>query len=43
MELDKAFQFAVVLAWEDLMKTIAPRSVRVELVDLSASTRGRRP
>ena len=30
MELDKAFQLAVVLAWEDLLKPIEPRSVRVE-------------
>ena len=30
MELDKAFEFAVVLAWDDLMKAGQPRSVRVE-------------
>jgi hypothetical protein len=30
MELDKAFQFAVILAWDDLMKASQPRSVRVE-------------
>ncbi len=30
MELDKAFEFAVILAWEDLMKATAPCSVRVE-------------
>ena len=30
MELDKALQFAVILAWEDLMKVTAPRLVRVE-------------
>jgi hypothetical protein len=30
MELDKAFQFAVILAWEDLMKPSQPLSVRVE-------------
>ena len=29
MELDKAFEFAVVLAWDDLMKARQPRSVRV--------------
>ena len=30
MELDKALEFAVILAWEDLMKTATPCSVRVE-------------
>ena len=30
LELDKAFQYAVTLAWEDLMKPIEPRSIRVE-------------
>ncbi len=30
MELDKAFEFAVILAWEDLMKVTEPCSVRVE-------------
>ena len=30
MELDKALQFAVILAWEDLMKVTEPRLVRVE-------------
>ena len=30
MELDKAFQFAVTLAWEDLMKATQPGTVRVE-------------
>jgi len=30
LELDKAFQCAVTLAWEDLMKATEPRSVRVE-------------
>ena len=30
MKLDKAFQFAVILAWDDLMKTTQPRSARVE-------------
>ncbi len=30
MELDKALQFAVILAWEDLMKVTSPRSARVE-------------
>ena len=30
MELDKALQFAVILAWEDLMKTGQSGSVRVE-------------
>ena len=28
MELDKAFQFAVILAWEDLMKVTKPCSAR---------------
>ena len=30
LELDKAFQYAVTLAWEDLKKPIEPRSIRVE-------------
>jgi len=30
MELDKAFEFAVILAWEDLMKVNKSPSVRVE-------------
>jgi len=30
MELDKAFQFAVILAWEDLTQANQERSVRVE-------------
>jgi hypothetical protein len=30
LELDKAFHYAVTLAWEDLMKPIEPRSIRVE-------------
>jgi hypothetical protein len=30
MELDKAFQFAVILAWEDLNQANQERSVRVE-------------
>ncbi|HEY6272323.1 MAG TPA: hypothetical protein VIX19_10055 [Terriglobales bacterium] len=30
MELDKAFHFAVILAWEDLTKPSEPGSVRVE-------------
>jgi hypothetical protein len=30
MKLDKAFEFAVILAWEDLMKGFDPYSVRVE-------------
>ena len=30
MELDKTFQFAVILAWRDLMKTNVPCVVRVE-------------
>ena len=30
MELDTAFEFAVVLAWEELMKATAPCSARVE-------------
>jgi hypothetical protein len=29
MEIDKAFQFAVILAWEDLMKAPQPGSARV--------------
>jgi len=29
VELDKAFEFAVILAWEDLMKAPQPGSVRV--------------
>ncbi len=32
LELDKAFRYAVTLAWEDLMKPIEPRSIRVEYV-----------
>jgi hypothetical protein len=30
MKLDKAFEFAVILAWEDLMRVSEPRLVRVE-------------
>lgn len=30
MELDKALQFAVIVAWDDLMKAGEPRPVRVE-------------
>jgi hypothetical protein len=30
MKLDKALEFVVILAWENLMKTAAPCSVRVE-------------
>jgi hypothetical protein len=30
LELDKAFRYAVTLAWQDLMKPIEPRSIRVE-------------
>jgi hypothetical protein len=30
MELDKALKFAVILAWEDLMKVAQPSSARVE-------------
>ena len=30
MELDKALRFAVILAWDDLMKASEPSSVRVE-------------
>lgn len=30
MKLDKALEFAVILAWEDLAKTATPFSVRVE-------------
>ena len=30
MELDKALEFAVILAWEDLMKVTDPCSARVE-------------
>jgi len=30
MELDKALEFAVILAWEDLMKVTNPNSARVE-------------
>ena len=30
MKLDEAFQFAVILAWDDLMKTTQPCSARVE-------------
>lgn len=30
MELDKALRFAVILAWDDLMKASEPGSIRVE-------------
>ena len=30
MELDKAFEFAMISAWQDLMKVACPCSVRVE-------------
>ena len=30
MELDTAFQYAVILAWEDLMRACQPCSARVE-------------
>jgi hypothetical protein len=30
LELDKAFRYAVTLAWQDLMKPIEPRSIRIE-------------
>ena len=30
LELDKAFQYAVTLAWEDLMTPIEPRAIRIE-------------
>jgi hypothetical protein len=30
LELDKAFKYAVTLAWEDLMTPIEPRAIRVE-------------
>jgi hypothetical protein len=30
LEIDKAFQYAVTLAWEDLMTPIEPRAIRVE-------------
>ena len=30
LELDKAFQYAVTLAWDDLMTPIEPRAIRVE-------------
>ena len=32
LELDKAFRYAVTLAWQDFMKPIEPRSIRVEYV-----------
>jgi hypothetical protein len=32
MKLDKAFEFAVILAWEDLIKVATPSLVRVEYV-----------
>jgi hypothetical protein len=32
MELDKVFQFAVILAWEDLVKVTAPCLARIEFV-----------
>ena len=30
LEIDRAFQYAVTLAWEDLMTPIEPRAIRVE-------------
>ena len=30
MQLDKAFEFAVILAWRDLLKVVTPACVRVE-------------
>jgi hypothetical protein len=30
LKLDKAFEFAIILAWEDLMRVSAPRLVRIE-------------
>jgi len=30
LKLDKAFQYAVTLAWEDLMTPIEPRAIRIE-------------
>jgi hypothetical protein len=30
VELDRAFHYAVTLAWEDLMKPVEPRAIRVE-------------
>lgn len=30
LELDKAFQYTVALAWEELMTPVAPRAIRVE-------------
>src|SRR5438309_4720649 len=30
LELDKAFQYAVTLAWEDFLKPTEPRGIRVE-------------
>jgi len=32
LELDRAFRYAVTLAWQDFMKPIEPRSIRVEYV-----------
>ena len=32
MELDQAFQFAVILAWEDLIRVAELSSVRVEYI-----------
>jgi hypothetical protein len=37
MELDKAFRFAVVLAWEDLVKVSKPCSARVEYLCVPAT------
>jgi len=30
MQLDKAFELAVILSWRDLMKVVTPASIRVE-------------
>jgi hypothetical protein len=38
LELDKAFQYAVTLAWEDLMTPIEPRAIRLEYLWEPGST-----
>ena len=40
LELDKAFRYAVTLAWQDFMKPIEPRSIRVEYVCESGNSVG---
>lgn len=40
MELDKAFRFAAILAWEDLAKISNPSSVRVEYQSEAGTTLG---